>query len=69
MRCAYCERPLICDGCGIEYLPADLESYRALSMGEEEILCLGCGRTLICHWCQTPYDGSSPGEPARPVGG
>jgi hypothetical protein len=62
MQCAFCERPLICDDCGLEHRPPDVEAYRALSMGEEEILCPGCGRTLVCHWCKAPYDGSPPDE-------
>ena len=68
MQCAFCERPLICDGCGIEYQPADLEQYRARSMGEAQVLCRGCGQPLVCHWCKTPYDGSTDADEGEAAG-
>jgi hypothetical protein len=55
--CAYCERPLTCDNCRIEYQPPTPEHYEALSRPEVVLTCLGCGAVLVCHWCKTPYDG------------
>ena len=60
--CAYCERPLTCDGCGADYLPGGPEAYAALSRGEQPIGCPSCGRILVCRWCKTPYDGRSADE-------
>lgn len=57
MRCSYCERPLICKECGLEFEPRDQEQYEALSRPEEPLICQGCDAVLICHWCKTPYDG------------
>ena len=31
VTCAYCERPLICEACGADYLPPSAEAYQALS--------------------------------------
>jgi len=59
VTCAYCEHPLICDSCQIEYLPLSQEHYEALSRTEDVITCAACHQVLICHWCKTPYDGSS----------
>jgi hypothetical protein len=56
--CAYCERPLICDGCRAEYRPPDQEQYDALSRPEVPVACPECEALLVCHWCKTPYDGS-----------
>lgn len=55
--CAYCQRPLICDGCQTPYLPPSQEYYEALSRPEIPILCPSCEQIMICHWCKTPYDG------------
>lgn len=61
--CAYCQRPLICEGCRTPYLPPTLEHYEALSRLEIPIVCEECGQVLVCHWCKTPYDGlESEGE-------
>ena len=57
MNCAYCERPLICDACQVEFRPTDPEQYEALSTRTEAVACPGCGQTLVCHWCKTQYDG------------
>ncbi|MBX6312222.1 MAG: hypothetical protein IRY99_04785 [Isosphaeraceae bacterium] len=57
VACAYCEQPLICEGCNAEYRPAGPEDYSALSWSEQPILCPACGAPLICKWCKTPYDG------------
>ncbi len=62
VACAYCERPLICDGCQKEYVPPTPEAYEALSTVEEAILCPDCEEVLVCHWCKTPYDGSVEAE-------
>jgi hypothetical protein len=56
--CAYCEKPLVCDNCRAEYVPATEEHYRALSQPDALLTCTGCGEVLVCHWCKTPYDGS-----------
>ncbi len=63
--CAYCERPLICDGCRADYLPPSQSHYEALSRPEVPLFCPGCGAALVCHWCKTPYDGS--GDQADPL--
>jgi hypothetical protein len=55
--CAYCERPLICDGCQAEYNPPTREHYEALSRPEVSVNCTECGAVLVCHWCKTPYAG------------
>jgi hypothetical protein len=55
--CAYCERPLICEACGTEYLPPSQEHYEALSQRDRALDCPACGKVLICHWCKTAYDG------------
>ena len=62
--CAYCEHPLICDGCQVEYLPPSREHYEALSRSDVALACPECQQVLVCHWCKTPYDGESdaPGE-------
>lgn len=57
MDCAYCERPLVCDHCQGDVIPADAEQYRALSAADEAVDCPACGYPLVCHWCKTPYDG------------
>jgi hypothetical protein len=57
VECAYCERPLICDGCQTPYAPPSAEHYEALSRCEVAISCPECGQVLVCHWCKTPYDG------------
>src|SRR4051794_31434121 len=62
MDCAFCEKPLICDACQAEYVPASPEGYRALSEGEEAILCPACAQVLVCHWCKTAYDGLTQDE-------
>ena len=60
--CAYCERPLICDGCQTEYTPADPDAYGQLSEPEVAIVCPTCEKVLVCHWCKTPYDGLPAGD-------
>ena len=62
LTCTYCERPLICDGCQTEYLPAGREAYEALSQPDTPIICPVCETVLVCRWCKTPYDGSTGGE-------
>jgi hypothetical protein len=62
LECAYCERPLICDACGVDFQPADRDQYADLSAAEEPIACPGCGQTLVCKWCKTPYDGRADEE-------
>lgn len=61
LDCAYCERPLVCDDCQADVIPADADQYRALSSAEEAVDCPACGRPLVCRWCKTPYDGARPG--------
>lgn len=60
--CAYCERPLICDGCETPYTPPTQEAYEELSRPETSILCPQCEQVLVCHWCKTPYDGQAGDE-------
>jgi hypothetical protein len=67
VHCAYCERPLICESCGTEYVPPTQEHYLALSQPDSILTCAGCGEVLVCHWCKTPYDGSGE-EGDRPGG-
>jgi hypothetical protein len=57
--CAYCEHPLTCDSCQAEYLPPSQQQYEALSRGEDVITCPTCQQVLVCHWCKTPYDGTT----------
>ena len=57
IRCAYCDRPLLCEACGAEYLPPTEEHYRALSQPDMLLTCQACGEVLVCHWCKTPYGG------------
>ncbi len=65
--CAYCQNPLVCDACQAEYLPPDLDTYRALSWTETVLKCSSCGEVLVCHWCKTPYEGNA--EPGDEVQG
>ena len=62
MTCAYCDRPLTCEACGVDYRPPDAEHYHALSQADTPITCPECESLLVCHWCKTPYDGVPPGE-------
>ena len=57
IACAYCDRPLICDRCQVEYLPPSQEQYEALSHREDAVICPGCNQVLVCHWCKSPYGG------------
>ncbi|MBV8557407.1 MAG: hypothetical protein JO116_17735 [Planctomycetaceae bacterium] len=66
VACAYCERPLICDGCQGPYAPPSPEQYEALSRPESMITCPRCSQVLICHWCKTPYDGEAEEETDAP---
>jgi hypothetical protein len=61
--CATCERPLICDACKTDFVPASEAEYRALSQIEYAIFCRKCGAVLVCHWCKEPYDGKTLDEP------
>jgi hypothetical protein len=67
IACAYCEKPLICDDCGAEYLPPSQDHYLALSQPDVLLTCTNCGDVLVCHWCKTPYDGT-PEDGAGDVG-
>jgi RNase P subunit RPR2 len=62
IHCAYCEKPLICETCQVEYVPPTEDHYRALSQPDTPVTCIACGEILVCHWCKTPYDGASEGE-------
>lgn len=53
--CASCEKPLICEECGAEFIPPTDEHYRALSEPGRTVECPECGEVLVCHWCKTPY--------------
>lgn len=64
LPCAFCERPLECDRCGLAYNPANPEDYLKLSRPEEPVACPGCGELLVCKWCKTPYDGDVATEDA-----
>lgn len=62
LDCAYCERPLICDACGAEFVPSDAGTYQALSQPDYVVCCSSCGELLVCKWCKTPYDGRQVGD-------
>jgi hypothetical protein len=62
-KCAYCNRPLICESCEAEYQPTSQEAYERLMEAEEAVVCPECEEILVCHWCKTPYDGSVQDEP------
>ena len=66
MDCAYCERPLVCESCGANYVPPDPEAYRAIATPGVEVRCPACGEVLVCHWCGTPYVGEDEDE-GRPA--
>ena len=55
--CSYCDRPLNCEGCGLEFEPLDQAQYEALSRPEVPLICPGCDAVLVCRWCRVPYDG------------
>ncbi len=55
--CAYCSRPLECEGCRTPFVPADPAQYEALHRGDIPVECPVCETILVCRWCQTPYDG------------
>ena len=55
VTCAYCERPLICEACGMNYIPPSQEHYEALSRSDVSLDCPECEALLVCHWCKTPY--------------
>jgi hypothetical protein len=65
VACAYCEQPLICDSCRVEYSPPTQEQYEALSHREDLVFCPRCEQVLVCHWCKTPYDGATEDESAE----
>ena len=60
--CAYCERPLTCDACGVPYSPPSAEEYAALSRADVPLACPDCERPLVCRWCKMPYDGRGEGD-------
>lgn len=62
MQCAYCDRLLICDGCGKEWQPASEEAYHAMEQRDVPVICPDCEAVLVCHWCKTPYDGMEEAE-------
>ncbi len=57
-NCAYCDKPLICEACNTEVIPADESFYEALNDVDKPVFCLECEALLVCHWCKTPYDGT-----------
>ena len=57
MKCAFCDRILICDACEAEYRPPTAEHYEALSRSDIPMDCPVCEAPLVCRWCKTPYDG------------
>ena len=57
MKCVYCEKPLECEACREPYEPPGRLEYEALHRVDVPVTCPSCGSTLVCHWCQTPYDG------------
>ncbi len=56
MLCVYCERPLICNACDIEFEPQGRDQYEAMSRPEVPILCPSCEEVVVCRWCRTAYD-------------
>jgi hypothetical protein len=69
VHCAYCERPLICDGCRAAYAPPTPEAYEALSRPESAVVCPECENVLVCHWCKTAYDGATDDEETEAANG
>ena len=57
MRCAYCEHPLLCRSCEVEFEPVDQAQYEAIAQAETPVICPACEAVLVCKWCKTPYDG------------
>jgi hypothetical protein len=68
MICAYCEKPLTCDGCQTPYKPPTPADYEKVSEGDEAVFCPNCEELLVCHWCKTPYDGRADDEAEAPGG-
>ncbi|GIW86635.1 MAG: hypothetical protein KatS3mg108_0959 [Isosphaeraceae bacterium] len=63
MRCAYCERPLMCAQCGAEYVPPTPEAYAAVQACDVAVACPTCEEILVCRWCGSVYDGTcEPGD-------
>ena len=62
MRCVYCEHPLLCRACEVEFEPADQAQYEAIAQPETPVFCPACEAVLVCKWCKTPYDGDDQGE-------
>jgi hypothetical protein len=69
MRCAYCERPLMCARCEAEYVPPTAEAYAAVQACDLPVVCPECEEILVCRWCGTAYDGQSEAEEERAAEG
>jgi hypothetical protein len=69
VACAYCDRPLICNECQAEYRPPSPEAYESLSCPEATLVCPECEAVIVCHWCKTPYDGTTQDEATGAPGG
>ena len=62
MRCSYCDRPLDCAQCRVEYEPPNQAYYEAISRPEVPLICGECEAPLVCYWCGVPYDGGKDEE-------
>ena len=57
MICTYCDRPLICHACEVEFETQTREQYDAMARAEVPVICPTCEAIVVCHWCKTAYDG------------
>ncbi len=56
MKCIYCNNPLVCESCSVDYEPRTPEEYETMARAEVPVDCPECESRLVCHWCKTPYD-------------
>ena len=57
MQCVYCDRPLLCESCDVEFEPTTREQYEAMTRREVPVICPTCEAIIVCRWCKFPYDG------------
>jgi DNA-directed RNA polymerase subunit RPC12/RpoP len=63
VKCASCERPLVCAECGQAFVPPNESVYRAMHEAESAIACPACEAPLVCRWCGYAYSGET--QPPR----
>lgn len=56
MRCLYCDRPLVCAGCG-KPLRVTRAVHEALHQSEAAVRCPECEEVLRCQTCEIAYSG------------